>query len=88
MTLEFSIGRISFLKTATKNDGAHCSSKFYGKKIWGHIQGLVIVLGPTLMLGVSATPTTPAVPAIGVAMGVTVIPSVREYLKRMWTRFE
>ena len=40
------------------------------KKVWVHVIGTVLIHGPTLVLGSSARPAVPGVPAIAAAMGV------------------
>ena len=46
------------------------------KKVWGHVQGTVAVLGPILVLGAGATPAIPAVAAIPAAMGVAPVAAI------------
>ena len=45
------------------------------KKVWGHVQGIVAVPGPILVLGAGATPAIPAVASILATMGAA-IPAV------------
>ena len=46
------------------------------KKVWGHVQGTVAVLGPIILLGAGASPAVSAVPEIVAEMGVAAVPAV------------